>query len=190
MASGKSRIAIFASGTGTNAEAIMNYFRHHPFIEVAALLSNNPNALALTRAASFHVPTLVFSRPQFNAVEPVLQWLREHGITHVVLAGFLWLMPAALIRAFPMINLHPALLPKFSGKGMYGMNVHEAVRQSGEIETGITIHLVDEHYDEGKVMFQASCPVDPADTPGTIAEKVHRLEYENYPVVIERWIAG
>jgi phosphoribosylglycinamide formyltransferase-1 len=190
MPSEKSKIAIFASGSGTNAEAIMKYFLDHPSIEVAALLSNNPNAMALARAHAFAVPTFIFSRQQFDAVDPVLLWLRGREITHVVLAGFLWLMSASLIRAFPMVNLHPSLLPKFSGKGMYGMKVHEAVHRSGETETGITIHLVDERYDEGEVVLQAHCPVDAKDTPETIAGKVHRLEYENYPKAIERWIAG
>jgi phosphoribosylglycinamide formyltransferase 1 len=186
----KQRIAIFASGSGTNAEEIMKYFKNHAAIEVAGLVSNNAQAYALERAKKYGVPVFVFDRKLFRESQIVLEWLTERKITHVVLAGFMWLIPEYLLRAFPnrIINIHPALLPKFGGKGMYGMHVHEAVKATNEAVTGITIHLVNEKYDEGKILFQATCEVTPADTPEDIAHKVHALEYANYPRVIEDWI--
>ena len=184
------RLAIFASGSGTNAEEIFKYFRNHQKISVAGLLSNNPEAYALVRAANHAVPTMVFSRKQFRETDEVVNWLKEKQITHVVLAGFLWLIPENLIRTYPgkIINIHPALLPRFGGKGMYGMKVHEAVKAAGETETGITIHEVNEQYDEGRILFKAICPVMGDDTPETIANKVHQLEYAWYPKVIENWL--
>lgn len=192
MSATKKRIAIFASGGGTNAEKILMYFNHHATIEVVLLLSNNPSAFALTRAAKYNVPARTFTKEIFQQSTTVLDWLREKEVTHIVLAGFLWLVPAYLTQNFPgkIMNIHPALLPKFGGKGMYGMRVHEAVKLAGESQTGITIHLVDEKYDEGKIVFQASCPVLPTDTPEQIAERVHALEYAHYPKVIEQWIMG
>jgi phosphoribosylglycinamide formyltransferase-1 len=186
----QARIAIFASGSGTNAEEIIRYFRSHSSIKVALLLSNNPNASALQRANKYGVTTIAFSKSQFVDSEEVVHLLKQAGITHVVLAGFLWLIPLNLIKAYAprIVNIHPALLPKFGGKGMYGMKVHEAVKSQGEKETGITIHEVNEHYDEGRILFQTSCEVFSSDTPQQIAEKVHQLEYANYPKVIERWI--
>ena len=186
----KFRIAIFASGSGTNAEEIVKYFQSHPFIEIVLLLSNNPEAYALVRAKKYGVATKTFSKPQFRESEEVVKWLSEAGITHIVLAGFLWLIPQNFIAAFPhrIINIHPALLPKFGGKGMYGMKVHEAVKTEGETETGITIHEVNEQYDDGRIVFQAACEVLASDTPEQIADKVHRLEHAHYPKVIERWI--
>ncbi len=188
----KSRIVIFASGGGTNAEKIIEHFRGHPSIEVVLVLSNNPRAFVLTRAETFGIETNVFDRQQFTESQIVLGWLRDKEVTHVVLAGFLWLIPGYLIDAFPdrIINIHPALLPAYGGKGMYGMKVHEAVRNANEKETGITIHLVNKKYDDGRVLFQAKCPVGAGDTPEQIAEKVHCLEYESYPRVIEKWILG
>lgn len=185
----KYKIVLFTSGSGTNAEKIVEYFKDHPFIQVVLLLSNNPNAFALERAKKYNVPTRVFSRQQFQESE-VLAWLQQYQITHIVLAGFLWLIPSDLIKAFPhrIINIHPSLLPKYGGKGMYGMKVHEAVVKDGEKETGITIHEVDALYDEGKILFQAQCSVEPTETPQQIADKVHGLEYTNYPKVIEQWI--
>jgi phosphoribosylglycinamide formyltransferase-1 len=186
----KYRIAIFASGSGTNAEEIMKRFQHHASIEVSLLLSNNPQAFALERAKKFGVSTKVFNRSTFRESDEVLNWLKDKIITHIVLAGFMWLVPDNLIKAFSgkIINIHPALLPKFGGKGMYGMHVHEAVKTANEKETGITIHEVNEHYDKGKVLFQATCPVDETDTPEQIAQTVHALEYRYYPGVIEEWI--
>lgn len=184
------RIAIFASGSGTNAEEIMKRFQSHPSIEVVLLLSNNQQAYALERASKFNVPAKVFSRTIFRESEEVLRWLKEKKVTHIVLAGFMWLVPDYLIKSFPrkIINIHPALLPKFGGKGMYGMHVHEAVKTAGEKETGITIHDVNERYDEGKIVFQATCEVNITDTADQIAQKVHQLEYAHYARVIEEWI--
>ncbi|MCU0398002.1 MAG: phosphoribosylglycinamide formyltransferase [Cyclobacteriaceae bacterium] len=184
------RIAIFASGSGTNAEEIFKFFKGHPRIEVVTLLSNNPQAYALERAKKYGVPTLVFDRKEFRESSLVSDWLKQHQVTHLVLAGFLWLIPENLIRAYSgkIINIHPALLPKFGGKGMYGMKVHEAVKAAGETETGITIHEVNEHYDEGRILFKAICPVKSEDSPEDIAKKVHQLEYAHYPSLIEQWI--
>jgi phosphoribosylglycinamide formyltransferase-1 len=188
----KIRLAVFASGSGTNAEQIMLRFQHHLQIEVALVLSNKADAFVLERAKKFGVPSKVFNRQQFRETGEVLSWLTDHRITHIVLAGFMWLMPENIIRAYPnkIINIHPALLPKFGGKGMYGHHVHEAVKAAGETETGITIHLVNEHYDEGKILFQASTAVTSSDTPETIANKVHALEYQHYPEQIEKWVKG
>jgi phosphoribosylglycinamide formyltransferase-1 len=187
----QARLAIFLSGNGSNAEVIFQYFKHHPAIKVEMVLSNNPDAFGLERARKFSIPSKVFTRSQFRESEEVLQWLKEAGITHLVLAGFLWLVPVYLIRAFPhrIINIHPALLPKFGGKGMYGMKVHEAVKEAQDAQTGITIHEVDEKYDEGRTLFQAVCDIDISDTPKEIAEKVQRLEHLHYPRVIEAWIS-
>jgi phosphoribosylglycinamide formyltransferase 1 len=184
------RIAIFASGSGTNAEAIMKYFQNSSSVNIVLLLSNNPEAYALERAKKFNVPSRVFNREQWKGSELILEWLAEKKVTHVVLAGFLWLVPAYLIKAFPgkIVNIHPALLPKYGGKGMYGMKVHEAVKNAGDKETGISIHVVNEHYDEGELLFQAKCALDENDTPVTIAQKVHQLEYKHFPAVIEQWI--
>jgi phosphoribosylglycinamide formyltransferase-1 len=188
----KSKIAIFASGNGTNAEEIIKYFQNHSGINVSVLLSNNFHAYALQRARNFDIPCYHFSREQFKDSAYLLGLLTKHEVTHIVLAGFLWLLPSYLIKAFPgrIINIHPALLPKFGGKGMYGKSVHEAVKTSGEKETGITIHEVNEKYDEGRIIFQDRCRIFPNDTPEQIAEKVHALEYKHYPKVIERWIEG
>jgi phosphoribosylglycinamide formyltransferase 1 len=185
----KSRIAIFASGSGTNAEAIFTYFKNHPSVEVVALLSNNPQAYALKRAANFNVPTKTFTKQEFRDSTIVLDWLQQKEVTHVVLAGFMWLVPTYLIKAFPhrIINIHPALLPKFGGKGMYGSHVHAAVKNAKEKETGITIHLVNEKYDEGKILFQTSCSIKPDDSVDDIANNVHALEHAHYPRIIEAW---
>ncbi len=186
----QARLAIFISGNGSNAEAIFLHFQNHPSIMVELVLSNNPEAYGLERAKKYSIPSLIFTRQQFRESEEVLHWLRAAGITHIVLAGFLWLVPSYLTRAFPhrIINIHPALLPKFGGKGMYGMKVHEAVKASEDSQTGITIHEVDEKYDEGRILFQAICEIDNSDTPKEIAEKVQRLEHLHYPRVIEDWI--
>jgi len=187
----KFRIAIFASGSGTNAEAIIKCFKDHPLIKVELVLTNNPNALVLERAKKFAVPTKVFNREEFSSDE-VVSWLRGYGVTHIVLAGFLWLIPASLLKSYPneIINIHPALLPKFGGKGMYGMKIHELIRSLNETETGITIHLINEKYDEGPILYQGRCEVASTDRPKDIANKVHQMEHANYPLVIEQWILG
>jgi phosphoribosylglycinamide formyltransferase-1 len=187
----KKKLAIFASGSGTNAEEIFKHFQHHPGIEVVLLLSNKQDAYALVRADKFNIPTRVFNRTQFQD-ETILSWLNEYGVTHIVLAGFLWLIPNYLIQKYPkrIVNIHPALLPKYGGKGMFGSKVHEVVKASGDTETGITIHLVNEVYDEGKVLFQDTCKIDDDDSPDDIAKKVHQLEHKHFPRVIEAWVMG
>ncbi len=186
----KKKLAIFASGSGTNAEEIFKHFQSHPGIEVVLLLSNKPDAYALERAKKFNVPARVFNKAQFQD-ETVLGWLNEFGVTHIVLAGFLWLIPKYLVQHYPdrIVNIHPALLPKYGGKGMYGSKVHEAVKASGDTKTGITIHLVNEEYDEGKVLFQDTCEVLEGDSPDDIAKKIHQLEYKHFPRVIEAWVS-
>lgn len=186
----KSHIALFASGSGTNAEEIFKHFKSNKFIDVTVLLTNNPQAFALERARKFNIPAYTFTRVQFNDPVYMLDLLAQHQVTHIVLAGFLWLVPDYLIKAFrgKIINIHPALLPKYGGKGMYGMIVHEAVKASREKETGITIHEVNEHYDDGKIIFQKKCKVSKEDSAEEIANKVHLLEYKHYPKEIEKWI--
>lgn len=184
------RIAIFASGNGSNAEEIIRRFKNHPGITVSLLLSNNPNAYALQRAANHGIATKTFDRTMYRETEQVLSWLQEAQITHIVLAGFLWLIPSYILESYEghIINIHPSLLPKHGGKGMYGQKVHEAVKLSGDLESGITIHLVDAKYDEGKVLFQVSCPIAQEDSPEDIAAKIHKLEYHHFPEVIEKWL--
>ena len=183
----KKRIAIFASGSGTNAARIMSHFRDKKTAEVAIILSNKPDAKVLERAAAFGVSTRVFDRDTFYKSTEIQDLLAELRIDLIVLAGFLWLVPADLIRAFPnrMINIHPALLPKYGGKGMYGRHVHEAVIANGDRESGISIHFVNEVYDDGRIILQAKCPVKPEDTPESLAARIHELEYEHYPLVVE-----
>jgi phosphoribosylglycinamide formyltransferase 1 len=187
-----SRLALFASGSGSNAEVIIRHFKNHPNIQVELVLTNNTTAGVIERAQKLDVQTKYFTREQFRESEPILQALRQHEITHIVLAGFLLQIPTSLIQEYPsrIINIHPSLLPKFGGKGMYGMKVHEAVKQSVETETGITIHEVNEHYDDGRVLFQAKCKVEATDTPEQIARNVQALEHHHFPLVIEKWIAS
>jgi phosphoribosylglycinamide formyltransferase-1 len=184
------RLAILASGSGSNAEKIMGYFQGSQKAEIALVASNKADAFVLSRAKKFEIPTFTFSRKGMEAGE-LLEKLQAEKIDWVILAGFLLKIPVDLIRAFPahMVNIHPALLPNYGGKGMYGSHVHEAVKASGDTETGITIHLVNEHYDEGKIIFQAATPVYSEDTPETIAEKVHALEHKYFSEVIGNLIA-
>lgn len=183
-------IALFASGSGTNAERIMDHFRSHPSIRVDLVLSNNPGAFALERARRHGVETALFSRTEFYETTRVPDLLQSRGITFVVLAGFLWLVPSPLLSAYPgrILNIHPALLPNYGGKGMYGMKVHEAVLRAGDSESGITIHHVNEQYDAGSSVFQARCPVLKGDSPETLAARIHELEHRHYPEVIENVI--
>jgi phosphoribosylglycinamide formyltransferase-1 len=183
------RLAIFASGSGTNAEQIFRHFKNHGNIHAVVLLSNNSGAFALTRAENYGIKTFVFNRGQFGD-GTVLAELRKNGVTHIVLAGFLWLIPPDLLKEYPgkIINIHPSLLPAFGGKGMYGMKVHQAVKTSGTAETGITIHEVNEKYDEGRIIFQKAVGVDDHDDPEAIAAKVHALEHQYFPEVIESWV--
>lgn len=186
-------IAIFASGSGTNAEAIMTHFADSAAGRVALLLSNRADAFALTRAERFGVPATVFSREEFlDPAGRVALLLQEYRIDFIVLAGFLWLVPEFLTTAYAgrIVNIHPALLPKFGGKGMYGDRVHRAVIEAGERQSGITIHRVNERYDSGDTLFQATVAVEADDTPESLAAKIHELEHRHFPAVIERTIRG
>lgn len=180
------RLAILASGSGSNAEKILEFFQKSDKAQIALIASNKPNAYVLERAKKFNVPSFTFSKKELEEGF-LLDKLQAEKIDWVILAGFLLKIPAELIRAFPdrMVNIHPALLPKYGGKGMYGAHVHQAVKDAGETETGITIHLVNENYDEGKIIFQAATQVRPEDSPEDIAEKVHALEHRYFPEVIE-----
>lgn len=182
------RIAIFASGSGTNAQKIIEHFTDKSDIEVSLVLSNNKDAYVLERASALKVPVYVFDRQIFYESEQVHDILQDAGVDFIVLAGFLWLVPKNILRSWQgrIINIHPALLPKFGGKGMYGDKVHQAVIEAGESETGISIHYVNEKYDEGEIIFQQRFNVLPGDTPENIAERIHQLEHKHYPLVIEK----
>jgi phosphoribosylglycinamide formyltransferase-1 len=181
------QLAIFASGAGTNAKNIIDHFRHHPVICVSLIGCNRPGAGVLNIAREEGIPELLIDKESFFSGTAYVPELREKKIDYIILAGFLWKIPEALIKAYPrrIINIHPALLPKHGGKGMYGRFVHEAVIAASDKETGITIHYVDEQYDHGDPIFQARVPVEPGDDPGTLARKVQILEYEHFPEVIE-----
>ena len=185
------RIAIFASGSGTNAQRITEYFRERSApIAVDLILSNKPDAFVLERAKNLGISSITFSRQEFYESTRIPDLLKEHAIEYVILAGFLWLVPDSLLKAYPgkILNIHPALLPGYGGKGMYGIKVHEAVISSHDKESGITIHLVNERFDEGQILFQAKCSIEENDTPGSLAEKIHALEYQYFPQVIENFI--
>ena len=180
-------LAIFASGSGSNAENIIRYFAEKPGFRVKKVYCNVPDAYVLERAKKYNVPTQVFNRAEFRNPDIILRQLQEEGTDFIILAGFLWLVPPCITNAYPnrIVNIHPALLPAYGGKGMYGHHVHEAVLAAGEKESGITIHYVNEHYDSGDIIFQATCPVLPDDTPDTLAARVHELEYAHFTRVIE-----
>lgn len=182
------RIAIFASGTGSNAEVIIRHFEMHRAAQVTLLVSNKPDAGAIHIARDHGVETLVVDREDFFSETSIVDALKVRGIDLIVLAGFLWLIPPALINAFPnrIVNLHPALLPKYGGKGMYGHFVHKAVLAAGEKESGITVHYVNEKFDEGEHIAQFTCPVEPGDTAEMLAKKVQKLEHEHFAKAIER----
>lgn len=182
------KIAIFASGSGTNAENIIKYFEGNKEIQVVVVLSNNKNAGVHERAKRLGVPSFTFTRDEFNDGMPVLKKLAELEVDFIVLAGFMNKIPESFLNSYPnrIVNIHPALLPKHGGKGMYGMHVHDAVVAAGEKESGITIHYINEEYDEGQVIFQTTCTVSPHDTAEDVANKVHALEYKHYPKVIEQ----
>lgn len=188
----KKRIAIFASGGGTNAEKFFEYFKNSKDIEICILLSNNSKAYALERARNHNIPTKVFSRQEFQKTNEVLEIIESKRIDYIVLAGFLWLVPSNMIKAFPdrIINIHPALLPKYGGKGMFGMNVHEAVKRNNEAQSGITIHLVNEVYDEGRILFQKAVELSEKDTPNDIANRIHQLEHRYFPELVENYVMG
>jgi len=181
-------IAIFASGSGSNAENIIHYFEKSNQFSFPVIISNKPEAYVHERARKLKISTVTFERKDFETGEKILELLHTNNIDAIVLAGFLLKVPSLIIQAYPdkIINIHPALLPKYGGKGMYGDRVHKAVKQSGDTESGITIHYVNEKYDEGNILFQAKCTIDENDTPDDIAAKVHVLEYEYFPKVIEQ----
>ncbi len=185
-------ISILASGAGTNAENIIRYFSNENKAKVTLVLSNKPQAKVLERAAVLGVESFFFDRSQFYDTEEVLIMLQRKKTDLLVLAGFLWLVPGHVIEAFRgrIVNIHPALLPRFGGKGMYGDRVHRAVLDAGSTESGITIHYVNEHYDSGDIIFQARCPVLPGDDVHSLTARVHALEYEHYPAVISRLVEG
>lgn len=184
------KLAVFASGSGSNAQRIAEYFNNHPSVTVDIILTNNKNAYVTERAKSLQIPCLVFNRADFYETDHVLNILKERQADILILAGFLWLVPARIIQAYNgrILNIHPALLPKYGGKGMYGDFVHRAVIANQEKCSGITIHYVNENYDEGDIIFQAKCDVDANDTSDSLAAKIHSLEYENFPRVIEEEI--
>ena len=184
------KIAIFASGSGSNAENIINYFAQKPQFCVKSVFCNVPDAYVLERAKKYRIPSFVFNREEFRNPDKVFRQLQEQEIDFIVLAGFLWLMPSFITAAWPnkIVNIHPALLPAYGGKGMYGHHVHEAVIAAGEKESGITIHYVNDHYDQGAIIFQAKCPVLPTDTPDDLAARVHELEYRYFPQIIAETI--
>lgn len=181
-------IAIFASGSGSNAENIINFFAAHDSIRVAAVLCNNANALVINRAQRLGVEHFVFSRKDLQETSVVEDYLAQHNVKYVVLAGFMLLLPPKFTALFPnrIVNIHPSLLPLYGGKGMYGHKVHEAVLAAKDRESGITIHRVNDNYDDGEIICQKRCPVHYDDTPDSLATRVHELEYEWFPRVIEQ----
>lgn len=183
-------IAVFASGSGSNAENIIRYFKENESVKVKLVVTNKPDALVLERTKQLGVPSVVFSKEEWVLGENILNTLQAHEIDFLVLAGFLLRIPDVLLHVYPyrIINIHPSLLPKYGGKGMYGDRVHETVVAAGEKESGITIHYINEHYDEGQIIFQATCSVLPQDSFAEVAAKVHALEYKHYPRVIEEVI--
>jgi phosphoribosylglycinamide formyltransferase 1 len=185
------KIAIFASGSGSNAQKIAEYFKENSKISINCILSNRKDSFVLERANQFNINSYSFDRSDFYETDRVLSILLDREIDFVVLAGFLWLIPLKLIQSYPnrIINIHPALLPNYGGKGMYGMKVHEAVVNAKEKESGITIHYVNEKYDDGAIIFQAKCSLDPDDSAEKVAQKVHALEYEHFPKIIEEVVS-
>ncbi|MEO6071461.1 MAG: phosphoribosylglycinamide formyltransferase [Chitinophagaceae bacterium] len=185
--SGKIKMALFASGTGTNAQKIIEYFRNSELALPALIVCNKKGAGVLQVAAIENIPTLLIEKKQFSEGDAYLPDLQKEGIEYIVLAGFLWKVPQTLIEAYPkrIINIHPALLPKYGGQGMYGQKVHEAVLQNKEDASGITIHYVDEQYDNGAIIFQTKCSIEKEDTAQTLAARIHQLEHHWYPQVIE-----
>ncbi len=181
-------IAIFASGSGTNAENIIAYFKDREYARVQVVLTNHAQAGVIARAHHYHVPCEIFTADDLAQPGKILSLLQKHKTDFVVLAGFLKLMPADVVKHYAgrIINIHPALLPAFGGKGMYGERVHKAVIASGAAESGITIHYVNEKFDEGEIIFQDKVPVTASDTPETLADKIHQLEYRHYPAVIDK----
>ncbi|HPE42458.1 MAG TPA: phosphoribosylglycinamide formyltransferase [Bacteroidales bacterium] len=182
------KLAIFVSGSGTNMQRIANYFKNHPQIEMSLVVCNNPDAGAIARAESLGIPLMMIDKKSFKNPEPLTAELFKKQIDWIILAGFLWLIPKVLIQAYPnkIVNIHPALLPAYGGKGMYGEKVHQAVIQNGEKQSGITIHFVNEQYDAGAIIFQQQLELQADETPESLARRIHELEYKYYPEVIEK----
>jgi len=182
------KLAIFVSGNGTNMQRIANYFKNHPQIEVNLVVCNNPAAGAIARAESLGIPLLMIDKKSFKNPEYLTDELFKKQIDWIILAGFLWLIPKAIIQAYPnrIINIHPALLPAYGGKGMYGEKVHQAVINNGEKQSGITIHFVNEHYDAGAIIFQQQLDLQANEKSESLAQRIHELEYKHYPEVIEK----
>ena len=180
-------LVIFASGAGSNAQQIINYFKNSQQASVGLIVCNKPGAGVISIAEKEHIPVLQIDKERFFKGDAYLPELKQAHTDLIVLAGFLWKIPQVLINAFPrrIVNIHPALLPKFGGKGMYGQYVHEAILTAGEVESGITIHYVDEQYDNGDIIFQTACPILEKDTPETLAQRIHSLEHLHYPIVID-----
>jgi phosphoribosylglycinamide formyltransferase-1 len=183
-------VAVFASGTGTNAQKLIDYFRNHSSIKIALIVCNKPGAGVLTIADKERIPYILIEKEQFFRGNAYVDELKQHNIQFIVLAGFLWKIPSLLVSAFPqrIINIHPALLPNYGGKGMYGRFVHEAVIAANDKESGISIHYVDELYDHGQLIFQARCIIEPGETADSLAQKIHALEHEHYPLIVEKVI--
>lgn len=183
----KKRIAIFASGSGSNAQKLMEHFKRSNDIEISLVLTNNAEAYVLQRADNFEIPTHIFDKREFYKTDEVIDLLKNLDIDFIVLAGFLWLIPKNLIAAYPgrIVNIHPAILPKFGGKGMYGDHVHNAVMDAGETEGGITIHYVDENYDEGEYIYQARYKIEKSDKLEMVKFKGQQLEHQHYPRIVE-----
>lgn len=184
------KIAIFASGSGTNAENIIKSFSGQ--VDITAVYCNNPSAGVIERAKKLGTKLVLFKKDQFYDSDEIANQLKAEGVEYIVLAGFLWFIPATITNAYKdrIINIHPSLLPKYGGKGMYGMNVHNAVISNKEKESGITIHLVNEVYDDGRHLFQARCIIEEGDTPQDLAARIHKLEYEFFPKVILEYISN
>lgn len=180
------KIAIFASGAGTNAENIVKYFENNNKIIISYILTNNEKAGVIKRAEALKIPFVIFSKDDFYKTDKILNLLKNENIDFIILAGFLWLVPSVIVKNFlnKIINIHPALLPKYGGKGMYGDNVHKKVIENCESESGITIHYVNDKYDDGDIIFQAKCQINNKDTAEMLAQKIHKLEYEFFPKII------
>ena len=186
------RLALFASGNGSNVQRIAEYFKDNPHVEISAVFTNNPNAGVLKRCSVLGLTAVIFNKNDFYNSTKIVDMVKAFDVDLIVLAGFLLLVPENFIKEFKnrIINIHPALLPKYGGKGMYGHHVHEAVIKNNEKKSGITIHYVNEHYDEGQTIFQAEVVIDKGETPESLAEKIHELEYKYFPVVIEKLLFG
>lgn len=186
------KLAIFASGTGSNAINICNYFTNHPQISVAAICTNNPEAPVIDSSKALGIDTYLFDRQSFYHTSEVTNYLESLEVNCIILAGFLWLVPEKLLQTYPgrIINIHPSLLPKHGGKGMFGNRVHQAVLEAKEAESGITIHLVDEAYDQGEILFQATCPINDGESIEQLKQNIHALEHQYFPKVIEAYVSN